>query len=86
MMYYNSENSYTSLRQRVFSLLNDQPWLTAKNICRILKLSYKQHYAYVNNLKYSWKSNNKDEHGLMCSSVHGWRGARATGSNKQPFR
>jgi prophage antirepressor-like protein len=62
MLDSNSVNCYNeSLRQRVFALLNEYPWLTAKNICRILKLQYKQHCAYVNNLKYSWKSNHKNE-------------------------
>jgi hypothetical protein len=75
MLDSNSVNCYNeSLRQRVFALLNEYPWLTAKNICRILKLQYKQHCAYVNNLKYSWKSNHKNEQGSKCSSVHSWRG------------
>jgi len=34
MLSSNSENCYNeSLRQRVFALLDEYPWLTAKNIC-----------------------------------------------------
>ena len=74
-MYSNSENSYNkSVRQRVFDFLDENPLLTSKLICKTLELSYKDYASYVNNLKYSWKSNNENEQGSKCSSVHGWRG------------
>ena len=75
MMYSNSENSYSkSLRQRIFDLLNENAWLTAKLICKMLNLPYKKYASYVSNLKYSWKSNNENKQGSKCSSVHGWHG------------
>ena len=75
MTYSNSANSYIkSLRQRVFNLLNENPLLTAKLICKMLDLPYEKYASYVNNLKHSWKSNNENEQGSKCSSVHGWRG------------
>ena len=75
MTYSNSANSYNkSVRQKVFDLLNENSLRTAKLICKMLDLPYEKYSSYVNNLKHSWKSNNENEQGSKCSSVHGWRG------------
>lgn len=72
----NSKNSYSvSLRQTVFNLLNKDPLLTAKSICRLLDLRYSRHGNYINTLKFQWKSNYRNQRGSKCS-VHGWRGWR----------
>ncbi|MEM2112218.1 MAG: hypothetical protein QXX08_10160 [Candidatus Bathyarchaeia archaeon] len=47
--------------------------MTAKNLCKLLDLSYGIHGAYVNNCKSIWKSNYRNEQGSKCS-IHAWRG------------
>ncbi len=70
----NSESSYSaSVRQRISELLSRNPLLTAKNLCKLLGLSYESHGAYVNNCKSIWRSNYNNEHGSKCS-IHAWRG------------
>jgi hypothetical protein len=71
---YSMNGNTESLRQRVFALLDENPYLTAKTICKLLDLPYKQSYRYLNKLKSDWKSNRENEQGSKCSSVHGWRG------------
>ena len=67
-----SESCYTrSLRQAVFGLLQKDPLLTAKTMCRELGLPYGKYGAYVNNCKSFWKSNYGNERGSKCSMVHG---------------
>ena len=69
-----NENSYSvSLRQTVFNLLNKNPLLTAKPLCKLLGLPYRRYGNYVNDLKYQWKSHYRNERGSKCS-LHGWRG------------
>jgi len=69
----NSKNGNTELCDRVFALLDQHPFLTAKNICRFLDLPYEQYCDYVNKLKSDWKSNHENEQGSKCS-IHAWRG------------
>ncbi|MEM2129153.1 MAG: hypothetical protein QXZ70_01000 [Candidatus Bathyarchaeia archaeon] len=47
--------------------------MTARNLCKLLDLSYKTHGAYANNCKSIWKSNYRNEQGSKCS-IHAWRG------------
>lgn len=61
----------SSIKSRVWGLLDKNPLLTAKYICAILKLSYDKYSAYVRNLKSSWKRNTDLN---KVQSVHGWRG------------
>jgi len=69
------ENSYTrNVRQRVFEKLDENPLLTAKPLCKLLDLDYREHGQYVANLRFQWKYNYRNERGSKCSSVHGWRG------------
>jgi hypothetical protein len=63
----------SSIRQSVFGLLEKNPLLTAKNLCKLLDLSYGRYQAYVNRLKHEWKSNRENEQGSKCS-IHAWRG------------
>ena len=70
----NSESCYSgSLRKTVFGLLQKDPLLTAKDMCRALSLPYGKYGAYVNNCKSFWKSNCGNERGSKCS-IHAWRG------------
>jgi len=66
-------NEITSVRQAVFSLLDKNPLLTAKPICKLLGLPYLRYRNYVNDLKFQWKSKYRRERGSKCS-FHGWRG------------
>lgn len=70
---YCKNGNMESLRQRVFALLDENPLLTAKNVCRLLDLPYEQNYRYLNKLKSDWKSNYRNERGSNCS-IHAWKG------------
>lgn len=62
-----------SIRQQVFALLDKNPLLTSKPLCKLLGLPYQTHRGYVNNLRTQWKHHHKNERGSKCS-LHGWRG------------
>ena len=62
-----------SIRAAVFELLDKNPLLSARNICRILELDYNYYKRYVWKLKSVWKTLPRNEHGSKCSK-HGWRG------------
>lgn len=68
-----SESSDRSLKQQIYTLLNKNPLLTAKTLCAILRISYKQNHDYVAHVRSAWKYDPKNEHGLKCS-IHAWRG------------
>ena len=70
-----SENSETeSIRQKVFDILDKNPLLTAKPLCKLLGLRYRNYGKYLANLKWFWKYHLRKERGSKCSGVHGWRG------------
>ena len=62
-----------SIRQQVFSLLDKNPLLTPKPLCKILGLPYAKYEHYLRNLRTEWKCHYRNEQGSKCSS-HGWRG------------
>lgn len=70
----NENNESKSIRQQVFKNLDKNPLLTAKPLCTILHLKYKDYGKYLADLKWQWKSHYHKEQGSKCSSVHGWRG------------
>jgi len=63
-----------SLRKQIFEILDKNPLLTAKPLCKLLNLNYYVHGKYVANQRSIWKYHNGNERGSKCSSVHGWRG------------
>lgn len=73
-----SQNSHSqSIRQQVFSLLDENSLLRAKMICQILRLPYKDYGGYANHLKSQWKHDYRNKQGSKCSNpddVHAWRG------------
>ena len=71
----NRKNGNTrSIRQRVFSLPDQNPLLTAKPLCKLLGLHYRDYRNYVTKLRYRWKHYHRNERGSKCSTVHAWRG------------
>ncbi len=62
-----------SIRSRVVVLLERNPLLTAKVLCRLMGLGYVRHGGYVANVRSAWRSHCKNERGSKCS-LHGWRG------------
>ena len=70
---YNNNNNGYSVRQQVFEILNKNPLLTAKPLCKLLGLDYKTHGNYVKYLRFQWKREYQNEQGSKCS-LHGWRG------------
>lgn len=68
------DNDSRSVRERVFSLLDKNPLLTAKPLCKLLGLNYRQHGHYITDLRYRWKYHYRNERGSKCSTVHAWRG------------
>jgi hypothetical protein len=74
VMSYGKNGNSESIRQRVFALLDENPYLTAKAICEKMKLHYRQHGNYINKLKSKWKSYRQEQRGSDCSSIHCWHG------------
>ena len=66
-------NGKESIRQKTFSLLDDNPLLTAKSLCHRLSLPAGKYMNYLSKLKTEWKYYIKNERGSICS-IHGWYG------------
>jgi hypothetical protein len=67
----NSYQSYpVSIRAQVFKELDQNPLNTAKNLAKLLNLSYKTHRQYLNNLRYQWKYHHENERGSNPSISH----------------
>jgi len=62
-----------SIKDSVSKLLDENPLLTAKPLCKLLNLPWPQYQSYTNNLRSRWLSSPRNERGSKCS-IHGWRG------------
>lgn len=51
---YNNHSYPTNIRKAVFKLLEKDPLLTAKPICKLLNLDYQQYKNYIKVLKSKW--------------------------------
>jgi len=70
----NSYQSYpVSIRKDVCRLLDENPLLRAKMLCKILHLPYSKYKQTVTNYRNYWKYNHENERGSKCSSVHCFR-------------
>ena len=63
-----------SIRQQVFDILDKDPLLTAKPLCKLLGLRYKDYGRYIANQRSFWKYHIRKQQGSKCSGLHGWRG------------
>jgi len=63
-----------SIRFRVFQKLDQNPLLSPKFLCTLLKLPYANYRNYITKLRSEWKQYHKIERGSKCSShcVRGW--------------
>ena len=66
---YGKNGNNESIRQRVFVLLDENPYLTAKPICEKLNLPYWKYVSYVNKTKSEWKSYRQEQRGSNYSSI-----------------
>jgi hypothetical protein len=71
--YYCKNSNSSSIRQSIFEKLDENPSLTAKNLCKLLDLPYSKYWNYVGGLRHEWKYYHRNEHGSKCS-IHAWRG------------
>ena len=62
-----------SIKSAVFRLLDKNPLLTAKPLCRLLGLPLPRYQNYVNKVRCQWRTLPKNERGSKCS-IHAWRG------------
>lgn len=62
-----------SIRRRVWGLLDKNPLLKPKQICKKLGLPYQTYKAYVTNERWKWKNNSQLKQGSNCS-LHKWLG------------
>lgn len=68
----------STIKDQVIKLLEKNPLLTAKPLCKLLDLNFKDYGSYINNIKSQWKNSLKFRHGSkvkMASSFHkakGW--------------
>jgi hypothetical protein len=66
----------SSIKDAVIKLLEKHPSLTAKPICRILGLNFKDYGSYINNIKTNWKNSLKFRQALKVHpqfKIHGFR-------------
>ena len=54
----------STIKDAVLKILKKHPTLTAKPICRVLQLCYKDYKSYVSNIRCAWKSSLKLQQGL----------------------
>lgn len=66
--------SESTIKKRVWTLLDKNPLLLPKQICNLLHLDYKQYANYVTFLKSKWKHYIRDKRGLKGLSFHHWHG------------
>lgn len=72
---YDSQISHSqSLRQAVYELLDKNPLLTARPLCKLLNLPYRRYRDYVAHLRSKWRYDHKNGLGLKCLSFHGVHG------------
>lgn len=64
-----SSDSYSD-RQRAFKLLDKNPLLTAKSLCKLMDLDYLQSGKYLNNVKSRWKYHYQNGLGSKCPKQH----------------
>lgn len=64
----------STIKDRVWHLLERNSLLTARLLCKLLELTYKDYGSYVNNLKSKWKHSLEFERGSKPSSSHFWHG------------
>jgi len=55
-----------SLRSQVFKLLTSNPLLSARHICKILKIPYQKFKGHIYTYRYQWKSEYKKQVGSKC--------------------
>lgn len=65
--------SSLTIKDEVFKLLEENPYLSAKMLAKLLELSYQKYKFYLWNLRSKWRARVRFEHGSKCSS-HAWRG------------
>lgn len=63
----------SSIRQLVFSLLDENQYYSTREICELSNLPYRKYRKYIWVLRHEWKTNRENEQRLQCS-IHGWRG------------
>lgn len=67
----------TTLKAKIFSLLDKNPLLSASHICSLLGIRYNDYKAYVWKVKSQWKTLPQSEQGSNCSfpdEYHAWHG------------
>lgn len=63
------------ISQQVYSLLNKDPLLKPKQICKLLDLSHKTYRRYITKLRCLWKKRYfRQREGLKRLTFHRWRG------------
>lgn len=63
----------TSLKEKVFKLLDENSLLSAKRISQILQINYNKKKGYLWKLKHDWKNILEDKQGLKGLSFHAVR-------------
>lgn len=69
--------SSMTIKDRVWQLLDKNPLLTAKAICKLLDFDFNYYESYVGNCRHEWKTSLKSrrgEKGSFPDEVHHWHG------------
>jgi len=66
----------STIKDQVIKLLEKNPLLSAKPLCKLLDLNFKDYQSYINNIKSQWKSSLRFRHGLKVKAsfhhAHGY--------------
>ena len=58
----------STIKNQVIKLLEKNPLLSAKPLCKLLDLNFKDYGSYINNIKSQWKNSLKFRHGLKVKA------------------
>lgn len=65
----------STIKEQVIKLLKKNPLLTAKPLCKLLDLDFKQYGSYINNIRSDWKTSLRFQQGSKVkASFHKSRG------------
>ena len=67
-------NTADSIKARVLHLLDKNPLLTAKPLCKLLNLDFKKYKDYVDHIRSAWKTDSKNEQVPKRPIFRNWRG------------
>lgn len=66
----NGISEASAIRKKLYELLDENPLLSPKQLCKMLDLPYSQYRNYVTKERSNWKYYHKNERGSKCCGLH----------------